>query len=160
MTGLVLLGNGKLLFSILYVSSIKIVSIKIETANVLAEDDQGYEHISIYGYESEVQTIDLIKTPDAALLHYLYSRIEKGNQPADVMGGIIITLHQFSQQFAKKKVMKNIFVFTSLEYELNMDGMDAIVDKIKEMDVLVNFILFDSSSEQHVGNNFPFFLYI
>lgn len=96
----------------------------------------------VYGYDSEDDKP--LKMSDAALAHYIDLGTETGTAEADVMGGIILALHMLCSQFPKGKVDRRILVLSDLTEPMNMDGMDAILEKILELEVAFTVVTFDA----------------
>ena len=122
------------------------------SANHLKEDlGSDYDHLSVYGYEDNDSKF--IKMPDAALAHYVKLGTERGEQEADIFGGIVLGLHMLSSQFAKSKTEKKLFVFSNLSTPLFLDGLDSIIEKTIEMNARITFIIYPAVNSEIFQKN-------
>ncbi|OMJ72727.1 hypothetical protein SteCoe_28760 [Stentor coeruleus] len=102
-----------------------------DTANELAENYGGYEHVSII-QEMDVPTLDSM---------IMVSALESSNQTGDILDAIVVAVNMIENKIGKKKFKKRMFILTDGNCTANApDQLQDIIDQINIQEIRVNVI--------------------
>ncbi|XP_046839076.1 X-ray repair cross-complementing protein 5-like [Xenia sp. Carnegie-2017] len=112
-----------------------------ETDNELADDTGGYKHVKV---------MKTFACPDLELLHKVHNSIAPGNQDADFVDAIVIGAHLLNEATLGKKVTeRNIVMFSNLGSPFGNDGIETILEGMKNLEVNFTIVGPDLHSEDN-----------
>lgn len=113
-----------------------------ETDNPLADGDQ-YQNISVQRH---------LMMPDFELLEEIQNVIEPGNQQADFLDALIVSMDIMQKETLGKKFEKlHIAVFTDLSSPFSEDQLEIIIANLKKAGITLQFFLPFSVDEDERG---------